>query len=77
MRSRYPLPCFAIVVGLFTRFRRDSAVDHRLDHRLAHPRAPLVPAYRLAGPGVGMPLLVRLTRVFDDWLPFGGGVMLT
>src|SRR5215469_815217 len=80
MRSRQSLPCFVIIVGLLSRLRRDIPVDHWvdhwLDHRLAHPLGPLVSAYGLAGLGMGMPVLVLLAWLLDDWLPFGIVVVL-
>jgi hypothetical protein len=75
MHSGQPFPCLVIVVGLLPWQRRDIAVDHRLDSWLGswldYPLAPLVPASRLPGPGVGMPMLMRLNWLFHNKLPFG------
>jgi hypothetical protein len=63
-------------MGLLSRLRRDIPVDHWLDPRLGHSLAPLVPAYGLPDLGVRMPVLVRLKRLLEDWLPFGILVLL-
>ena len=71
MHAREPLPCFVVAMGLLSLRRWDIPVDHRRDSWLDHPLAPLVPASRLPGPGVGMPMLMRLNWLFHNKLPFG------